>query len=167
MEKILLVLIIILSIFIVETSKLKRAVIYLATISLFSSIIYLFYDSPNIAIAEAAIGCTMSTVIYLVALKKQRQFNVYVFQKIRRELLDEIESFCEKEGLLFYYMKYKPRDYQHIKHKHDYELLISGNQNRIMLYSQTENYKVEKLKKHLQNIMRKDLIIELVEDHDL
>ncbi len=164
MEKLFLLLLIIFAISAIQTPKSKKAVIFLALFSLISSVIYLFYESPNIAIAEAAIGAAMSTVIYLIALKKQKQFNVYISQNVKRNVIDAIESFCEKEDLLFYYIKYKPRNYKHIKDNHDYELIVSGNEEKILLYSPTENYKDEELKDYLQNKIGDEVEVSLTED---
>lgn len=54
----------------IQTAVLRNAIIYLSVFSLLCSIVYLFLGAPDVAIAEAAIGCTLSTILYLVALKK-------------------------------------------------------------------------------------------------
>ncbi len=60
-----------------QTRVLRNAIIYLSVFSLLCSIVYLLLGAPDVAIAEAAIGCTLSTILYLVALKKYRIFTVY------------------------------------------------------------------------------------------
>lgn len=61
----------------IQTSVLRNAVIYLSVFSLLCSVVYLFHGAPDVAIAEAVIGCTLSTILYLVALKKYSIFTVY------------------------------------------------------------------------------------------
>jgi uncharacterized MnhB-related membrane protein len=61
----------------IQATVLRNAVIYLSVFSLICSIVYLLLGAPDVAIAEATIGCTLSTILYLVALKKYRIFTVY------------------------------------------------------------------------------------------
>ncbi len=61
----------------IQSRVLRNAVIYLSVFSLICSIVYLLLGAPDVAIAEATIGCTLSTILYLVALKKYRIFTVY------------------------------------------------------------------------------------------
>lgn len=61
----------------IQTGVLRNAVIYLCVFSLLCSVVYLFKGAPDVAIAEAVIGCTLSTILYLVALKKYSIFTVY------------------------------------------------------------------------------------------
>ena len=68
-EKIFLIGLIVLAIAAVNTSHLRRSIIYLGIFSLISSLVYLFYGAPDVAIAEAVIGSSLTTVLFLVALK--------------------------------------------------------------------------------------------------
>ena len=68
---------IIFAIIAIQTGVLRNAVIYLSVFSLLCSVVYLFHGAPDVAIAEAVIGCTLSTILYLVALKKYSIFTVY------------------------------------------------------------------------------------------
>jgi uncharacterized MnhB-related membrane protein len=77
MKQISLILLVILAILAVQTEKLRRAVIFLGAFSLCISFVYMLYNAPDVAIAEAVIGCTLSTILYLVALRKFRIFTVF------------------------------------------------------------------------------------------
>ncbi len=88
----------------VQTVKLRRAVVYLAAFSMLSSFVYLSYAAPDVAIAEAAIGCTLATVLYLIALKKYRVYTIYCLgeqngqaasrdQGAREDLMRRLEVF--------------------------------------------------------------------------
>lgn len=61
----------------IQAKKLRRAVIYLGVFSLMSSFAYLLCSAPDVALAEAAIGCTLTTVLYLVAVKKYKVFTIF------------------------------------------------------------------------------------------
>lgn len=61
----------------VQSRRLRRSVIYLGIFSLISSLAYLLLYAPDVAIAEAIIGCTISVILFLTALKRYRTFTVY------------------------------------------------------------------------------------------
>lgn len=71
LERILLILLVVLAVMAIRQKQMRTAVIYMAIYSLFCSAIYLIHAAPDVAIAEAVIGSTISTVLYLVALKRQ------------------------------------------------------------------------------------------------
>lgn len=66
----------------IQAKSLRQSVIYLSVFSLLCSFAYALYQAPDVAIAEAVIGCSLSTVLYLVAIKKFRIFRVYYSQHI-------------------------------------------------------------------------------------
>ena len=72
----LLISLIALAVATIEAKKLRRSVIYMGAFSLLSSFVYLLYNAPDVAIAEAFIGCTISVVLLLTALKKYRIINL-------------------------------------------------------------------------------------------
>lgn len=54
----------------VFSDNLRRSIIFLGSFSLTIALVYLHYNAPDVALAEAAIGVGLSTIMYLVALKK-------------------------------------------------------------------------------------------------
>ncbi|MGC9314305.1 MAG: Na(+)/H(+) antiporter subunit B [bacterium] len=54
----------------VYSRNLVVAVIASGIIGLFASVIYLILSAPDVAMAEAAIGSGLTTVIFLLALKR-------------------------------------------------------------------------------------------------
>ena len=54
---------------IIHESKIFRLIIYLAVFSLFSSLCFLFFGAPDVAMAEAVVS-TLSTVIFIVSFEK-------------------------------------------------------------------------------------------------
>ena len=68
--KIFLFLMILFAAIAIQTEKPVRGAIYLGVFSLICSFVFLLYAAPDVAIAEAIIGSTLSTILYLVALYK-------------------------------------------------------------------------------------------------
>ncbi|TCK98581.1 putative MnhB-related membrane protein [Natranaerovirga hydrolytica] len=162
-EKILLILAVVFAFLSITTEKLNRAVIYLGMFGYFISILYLMYKSPNVAIAEAVIGSTLSTVIYLVALRKQKRFKVYVYQDIPYEILDAIEGYCVPEDLVFHYIRFSKDEYKSILNDYGYDLIIDGDDEDIQLITQSSNYKIENLASKLAKDSRFEVNIMLNE----
>lgn len=75
-ETILLLTIFVIACFAVLSDNMRRSIIYLGVFSLAMALAYLHYNAPDVAIAEAAIGVGLSTVMYLVALKKVSVYDI-------------------------------------------------------------------------------------------
>ncbi len=69
-DKLVFILMIIIALYIVSCRNYKRAIIALGAFSLLASFCYLLYHAPDVAIAEAVIGSALSTILFIVALKK-------------------------------------------------------------------------------------------------
>lgn len=54
----------------VQAKKLLDSVIALAATGSFLSLEFLLLQAPDVAIAEASVGAVLSTVLYLIALRK-------------------------------------------------------------------------------------------------
>ncbi len=165
-EQLLLVLLIVFSIAAIQTPRLDHAVIYLGMFSFLCSLLYLLYKSPNVAIAEAVIGCTLATVIYLVALRKQKRFTVYVLNRIADQVLGEIDRFCGREDLIFHYIRFSKKQYPSVLGKKDGEVVIYEDSDGFVFVSRRYNYKVEALASHLSQHPELNLQIQLLEMGD-
>lgn len=160
MLKIFLVLSIIFAFKAINTEKLRVAIINMGIFSLISSFCYLIYSAPDVAIAEAVMGCTLSTILYLVAFQKYRVFSIYYIAingyekepgdrlKKRENLLKVIGSFC-KEKELESHVIYTNEDIEHIKAEHDYDLIVHEHNNEITIYGTNDNYLLEGLEKFI------------------
>lgn len=62
----------------IHSNLLRHAIIHLAVFSLLAAFLYLRYAAPELAIAEAAIGSGLVTLLYLAALKRNRSFTIGV-----------------------------------------------------------------------------------------
>ncbi len=70
-----LVLILIISaVFSIMQKDLLVAVIGTAAISVVLSILFYLLQAPDVALTEAAIGAALSTIIFLIAIKKTDRF---------------------------------------------------------------------------------------------
>ena len=70
-DQFFLLLLLLFAILALQQPRLRIAIIYLGVFSLLVSFAYLQHQAPDVAMAEAVIGSTLATVLYLVALRKQ------------------------------------------------------------------------------------------------
>ena len=164
--KMILIAMVVLAIIAVETNKLRRVVIYLGIFSLVSSFAYLLYSAPDVAIAEAIIGSTLATILYLVAIKKYSVFTIYYLTgdnskptnsqiaKTRNDFLNLIENHClEKE--LEPQVIYSPEDIDHIVINHQYDLIVEQFPDSFRVYGNKENYQLDELYKSIVSKSKK------------
>lgn len=84
------ILLIIISLAIVLSKNNLRIVIFFSIFSLVSASLYYFYKSPDLALAEAAIGSAIIPLIFIIAISKQKEFLVVSH-------LDEDDNFLDIE----------------------------------------------------------------------
>ncbi len=68
----LVVVMLIAGIAVIVVKDILSAVILTTVISLVVSVIFLFIASPDVAITEAAIGAALTTVVFVIAIKRTR-----------------------------------------------------------------------------------------------
>ena len=56
----------------VQAKKLIDSVIALAAVGSFISLEFILLQAPDVAIAEASVGAVLSTILYIIALRKVR-----------------------------------------------------------------------------------------------
>jgi len=174
--KIVLVSMVILAVAAVETSRLRPVVIYLGIFSFVSSFAYLLYGAPDVAIAEAVIGSTLATVLFLVALKKYAVFTIYCIseklslitdQALRNSdngLLELIENHCiDKE--LEPQVIHTPESIPNVISNHAYDLIIEKSPVCCRIIGNRENYQLDEIFEMVKKeygseveIMREDYI---------
>ncbi|WP_461207650.1 Na(+)/H(+) antiporter subunit B [Clostridium sp. DL1XJH146] len=154
MLKIFLILAIIFAYSAINAKKMRVSIILMGIFSLVSSFCYLLYSAPDVAIAEAIMGCTLSTILFLVALQKYKIFSIYYLvegekhqpEKIKRRenIIGLIEKFCSKKELETHVI-YTSEKVEHIKDEHDYDLIVVQNGNDLTIYCNEDNYLIEGL----------------------
>ena len=160
MLEIILIVMVIFAIASIQTKSLRRSVLYLSVFSLLCSFAYAMYQAPDVAIAEAVIGCTLSTVLYLVAIKKFRIFRVYYYHHIttpeklpeshvlRNNLMTMIEGFLGDTELEMDMINTKKR-FDDIHGQHDYDVIIEHTNQGIHMYGAQSNYHYDGLTTYL------------------
>ena len=160
MLQLTLITLIVFSIFAIQTQKLRNAVIYLGAFSMSISFVYLIYDAPDVALAEAIIGSTLSTILFLVALQKYKIFTVYIcvnspevedvhFFSGERALENQLSKFCAKEELEPQVI-YTVEDV-HKLFSHPYAIIVTFDKQYTTIYAHPENYKMRALEAYLQS----------------
>lgn len=72
----LLILLFVISVTIIFTNSYRKAILLSGALSLLASVVYLILGASDVALAEAVIGCTFSTIVMLMAIKHLRVINV-------------------------------------------------------------------------------------------
>lgn len=156
MKQIALVLLVVLAIYAVQTRKLRRSVIFLGAFSLCISFVYILYNAPDVAIAEAVIGCTLSTILYLVALRKYKIFTVfyhvpsgevvdsYYSKSEHSEFIKTLRDFCitqEIDPQIIYTTDNKDT----IMENNMYSVILEPINYNLLIHVHSENCKVDAL----------------------
>lgn len=156
-EKIFYIVLILFALIAIQTPKLRRSVVYLAVFSAISAFVYVLMGAPDAALAEAVIGSTIATIIYLAALQKYRVFMIYFTDEKRTDhqkehvsrrkdpVLNKIEEFCFKRELEVQII-YTVVDLNKLKEDPGWDLIIRKNNNKFKLYGREQNYHAMALK---------------------
>ncbi len=177
MLNIVFILMIIMAIAAVQTAILRHAVLYLAVFSLLCSLAYLFYQAPDVAIAEAAIGCTLSTVLYLVALKKYAIFRVY-YSRLKHNAMNHIRFETEHSILKGHLQNYMlqieleldmintHKTASEIEKASSYDIIVEHDDSRMTIYGSETNYHFEGLCNYLEEKTNLNLAFEYVPEEE-
>jgi uncharacterized MnhB-related membrane protein len=159
-EKILYVALVVFAFMSIQTPKLRHAVVYLSVFSVGSALVYVLLGAPDVAIAEAVIGSTLATVIFLSALQKYKVFTIYYTNEQRQEyrqsdlrrrrntVLQRIESFCAGKDLEAHVL-YTTESLQEVMKLQGWDLIVRRNKNKFSVYGSEQNYHIEEIKKYI------------------
>ena len=174
-EIIALAMMIILAIVTVSSMKLRRAIIYMGAFSLLSSFVYLLSNAPDVAIAEAVIGCTFSVILLLTALKKYRIMTIYYAEEKDCDISKEL---CEKfivdiEKFLVEH-EFEPQlvrtelDDESLHEQDRFDLLVVGVADSVNIYTASDNFNSDMIGKFIENseAYKDVLFISLIEETD-
>ncbi len=70
---ILTLILILAALFVIKTKDLVTAVVASAVVSLIASIYFYILQAPDVALTEAAIGVGLSTIIFMITIRKTRR----------------------------------------------------------------------------------------------
>lgn len=145
----------------IQTGVLRNSVIYLAVFSFLCSFVYLLYGAPDVAIAEAVIGSTLSTILYLVALKKYKIFTVY-YNRIAYDFEDVPALNREKEEIKLLFRKFASKSelqldmintsssFKELMASASFDVIIIHTNLGIWVHGTQNNYHYEELMKELK-----------------
>jgi uncharacterized MnhB-related membrane protein len=129
----------------INSNNLMRAIILLSSFSVLCSIAYFLLHAPDVAIAEAVIGCSLSTILFLVALRKYRIFTVYIVLneeidgsakfKIERNIIKYVKTINHEAN---YILTKEPVEKIVSKYKFDSVLVCNGDD--IVFHGYDSNY---------------------------
>jgi len=156
MLTVVLIFMVVFAIATLQSKSLRHSVIYLSVFSLLCSFAYTLYHAPDVAIAEAVIGCSLSTVLYLVAIKKYRIFRIYYSTQItpsHRTLLEDslitsIEKYMHSIELELDWI-FTTDTFEHLHGFPDYDVIIEHTDTGFHIYGSESNYHYEGLAHHL------------------
>ena len=168
LEILLMICLIVLAFITVQTRKLRRAAIFLGAFSLICSFAYLIYNAPDVALAEAVIGCTLSTILILIALKKYHVITIYyvineqkdsaAVKREKKELSTTLENFLVERG-------FEPQiipthlDERILCQNECFNLLIEHTTEGIIIYSSGIRYLERDIEDYLEKHKPKGLDI--------
>ena len=144
-EQIIFLLMIVMAVFCVSSANLRKTIMGLGVFSLLATLCYLIYHAPDVAIAEAIIGSALSTILYIIALKKYSSFYIYFSSGIQDEVNDlsmrleksnirgVIRAYCVEHELSpqIVYTRENP---EAVAAEHVYDLILHDDGNQTTVY---------------------------------
>ncbi|MTI70987.1 MAG: DUF4040 domain-containing protein [Firmicutes bacterium] len=109
------ILLIIFLIFIVISKNNLKLIVFFSASSLVSASIYLFLDSPDLALAEVAIGSAIIPLIFIIAISKQRKFLVINNTTFDNERIEYCIYDILKEFTDIYNLKLEIQDSEYVE----------------------------------------------------
>ena len=171
MIQVALILVICAAVAAIQTRYLRHGVIYLGLFSLAIAFVYLLYNAPDVALAEAIIGSTLSTVLFIVALQKYKIFTIYFMVKYdddigqdvsMQAIIKSLEKFCTKQELETQII-YTTEPLPIIIETHQFSVIMCKQNQQYDLYVHENNYKIDALKSFL-SIELPTINVKLLED---
>ncbi|TVP89995.1 Na(+)/H(+) antiporter subunit B [Alkalibacterium sp.] len=149
----------------VFSDNLRRSIIFLGAFSLTIALAYLHYNAPDVALAEAAIGVGLSTVMYLVALKKVSVYDIcYINEDVEtfnddqiNEIMDTIvrplELFIERTEEIEPQLAYTNRTLDLVMKEDDHDCLIHRKGDLVYIYGDTTDQVFQDIIANLNDVI--------------
>ncbi len=169
-DKLVFILMLLLALYIVVCRNYKRIIVALGAFSLLASFCYLLYHAPDVAIAEAVIGSALSTILFIVALKKHRTFYIFFTsgenetigdQKLRIEMNDVVSKITTYlvDHDLEAQAVYSHEDPKTIANEHLYDLILHKENNTVTMYGSDDELHVLAIRELLKDSLREDRMV--------
>ncbi|EXJ22502.1 hypothetical protein ADIAL_2088 [Alkalibacterium sp. AK22] len=149
----------------VFSDNLRRSIIFLGAFSLTIALAYLHYSAPDVALAEAAIGVGLSTIMYLVALKKVSVYDIcYVnedvevfddrqINEIMNSIVRPLELFVERTEEIEPQLAYTNRSLEAVMREDDHDCMIHRKGNLTYIYGDTTDQVFQDIVANLNEII--------------
>lgn len=155
---IMLSLMLISAILIVFTDKLFNAVIYMGVLSGITAFVFLLLGAPDVALAEIVIGSSLSTIIYLVAIKKFKIYTVYCtgLEKDKDQktncivLIKAINDYLKTKEMQLHIIN-SDQSYEKLSHKYFNSMIIEVAE-KIYLHGNIQEQHTQEIKKIAESI---------------
>lgn len=146
-QNFLFIVLIIVALFVVLSDNLRHSIIYLGVFSLTMAVVYLYFNAPDVALAEAAIGVGLSTVMYLIALKKIDVYDIcyvneagefsdeYIFE-FRHQVIRPLEKFLEQTEEVEPQVTYTDNSINQVIIEDNHDFIIHQKGAKTFLYGQ-------------------------------
>jgi len=156
------------------SDNLRYSVIVLGAFSLTMALTYLFYNAPDVALAEAAIGVGLSTVMYLVALKKVTVYDICHIEEdvddfdddnideIRDSVTRPLEHFIEQREEIEPQFAYTNRSVEKMIEEDIHDLIISYKGSTTYLYGRKSDQVFQDILDNIHDIIPDVTDIEVV-----
>lgn len=165
-ESFFLVLLLILALYVVLSDNLLRSNIYLGVFSLTMALAYLFYNAPDVALAEAAIGVGLSTVMYLVALKKITVYDICFIDEEATDFDDDnihqylslvirpLEVFIEKIEEIEPQISYSNHSMDEMVQDKNHDLFLIRKEDQLIFYGHETDEIYAHIRSNIQTIVK-------------
>lgn len=145
-----LILIIILAIMVVTVDKLLKAVVMTAIFSVMAAFVYLILGAPDVALAEAVIGSTLSTIILLVAIKRCKIFTVYYISETNIQVNKSILKVVSIIENALKEHEIEPNiicstDSIEILQKSGYDIIVEYKKSEIIIHGKENSFNMESI----------------------
>jgi uncharacterized MnhB-related membrane protein len=172
-QNFLFIIILVLALFIVLSDNLRHSVIYLSAFSLAMALAYLHFNAPDVALAEAAIGVGLSTVMYLVALKKVRVYDIcyvneagefddkYIFE-FRHDVIRPLEEFLEQTEEIEPQVTFTDHSIEKVIKEDNHDFIIQQQGSKTYLYGQKSDVLFQEIVDEIDEIIPDMVNVEIV-----
>ena len=169
LEKICLILMVILAIVTINVVNLRKAVIFLAIYSLLCAYVYLLNRAPDVAIAEAIIGAAFTTIIFLVAIKRQKVIRIYYIQgdddtKEKKRINNECNRAPKVLEQFLFQKELEPKVLhtqdapEEIYGKDEFDYIFQWKNNKIFLYGRAKDHHFDEI----ERMFAKNSLVEII-----
>lgn len=153
-----ILIMLIFAVFAIHAPMIRQAVIYLAVFSLAAAFLYVLYAAPELAVAEAIIGSGLVTLLYLAALKKNREYTVavlaeghgyrmsdaYITYLGRTKALQELRQFFELRELEVQFV-FTSISLAEAQVHPRYDLILVEERDQLIAWGSTESFVMDEL----------------------